>query len=164
MLFYSIELLLVHITCLHIYFVNIYLHLLAQDARLCPGRGKDHRILWTIVNASGRLRLHGFGGLRCACRREASRSPPPSKYPSLLCPWRCRCKCSHTFWGDTFHLKCNPVCLCTSTHRLFLGLLIPFAQPYPPKTYYGATPPNLRPMTVRPLQAGVRQPSTAMHI
>ena len=86
MLFYSIELLLVHITCLHIYFVYIYLHLLAQDARLCHGRGKDHRILWTIVNASGRLRLHGFGGLRCACRREASRSPPPPKYPSMdLC-------------------------------------------------------------------------------
>ena len=83
MLFYSIELLHVHITCLHIYFVYIYLHLLAQDARLCHGRGKDHRILWTIVNASGRLRLHGFGGLRCACRREASRSPPPPKYPSV---------------------------------------------------------------------------------
>ena len=83
MLFYSIELLLVHITCLHIFFVYIYLHLLAQDARLCHGRGKDHRILWTIVNATGRLRLHGFGGLRCACRREASRSPPPPKYPSL---------------------------------------------------------------------------------
>ena len=82
MLFYSIKLLHVHITCLHIFFVYIYLHLLAQDARLCHGRGKDHRILWTIVNASGRLRLHGFGGLRCACRREASRSPPPPKYPS----------------------------------------------------------------------------------
>ena len=49
MLFYSIELLLVHITCLHVFFVYIYLHLLAQDARLCHGRGKDHRILWTIV-------------------------------------------------------------------------------------------------------------------
>ena len=101
MLFYSIGLLLVHITCLHIFFVYIYLHLLAQDARLCHGRGKDHRILWTIVNASGRLRLHGFGVLRCACRREPSRSPPPPKYPSLrLCP-------ATPGWG----VRCGRVCL-----------------------------------------------------
>ena len=25
----------------------------------------------------------------------------------LLCPWHCRCKCSHSFWGDTFYLKCH---------------------------------------------------------
>ena len=61
----------------------------------------------------------------------------------LLCPWHCRCKCSHTFWGVTFYVKCDQLCLSTSTHRLFLGLLVPFAQPYPLKTYYGATPPNL---------------------
>ena len=78
MLFYSIELLLVHITCLHIYYVYIYLHLLAQDARLCHGRGKDHGILWTIVNASGRLVVHGFGVMRsCMPWREASRMPSP---------------------------------------------------------------------------------------
>ena len=38
------------------------------------------------------------------------------------------------------------------------------ALPYPLKTYYGANPPNLQPITVQPLLAGVRQPSTAMHI
>ena len=82
MLFCSIELLLVHNTCLHIFFVYIYLHLLAQDARLCHGRGKDHRILWTIVNASGRLGFHGFGDLRtCMPKGSFEVAPPPNASP-----------------------------------------------------------------------------------
>ena len=61
MLLYSIELLHIHITCLHVYIVYIYLHLLAQDARLCHGRGKDHRILWRNPNSSSSLGFHGIG-------------------------------------------------------------------------------------------------------
>ena len=45
MLFYSIELLHIHITCLRVYYCLHIPSSLAQDARLCHGRGKDHRIL-----------------------------------------------------------------------------------------------------------------------
>ena len=61
MLFYSIELLHVHITCLHVYYCLHIPSSFAQDARLCHGRGKDSRKLWRYPNSSSRLGFHGFG-------------------------------------------------------------------------------------------------------
>ena len=61
MLFYSIELLHIHITCLHVYYCLHIPSSLAQDARLCHGRGKDSRKLWRYPNSSSRLGFHGFG-------------------------------------------------------------------------------------------------------
>ena len=61
MLFYSVELLHVHITCLHVYYCLHIPSSLAQDARLCHGRGKDSRKPWRYPKSSSRLGFHGFG-------------------------------------------------------------------------------------------------------
>ena len=74
MLFYSIELLLVHITCLHVYYCLHIPSSLAQDARLCHGRGKDRRILWRYPNSRRSLGFHGFGDVHA---KRAWRLPSP---------------------------------------------------------------------------------------
>ena len=87
MLFYSIELLHIHITCLHVYYCLHIPSSLAKDARLCHGRGKDHRILWTILNSRGSLGFHGFGGVRSCMPREAWRLPSPLMLQYRSCHW-----------------------------------------------------------------------------
>ena len=150
MLFYSIELLLVHITCLHVFFVYVcvYLHLLAQDARLCHGRGKDHRILWTILNSSGRLGFHGFGGLRSCmpkgsfegslmdlCGRSRPVGPPRSScvaYVGRVCHCHCGGDCSsrhpvRLVWVNG-SIGCRTIA--ARTRDLILDTILEVTRPY----------------------------------
>ena len=78
-LFYSIELLHVHITCLHVYYCLHIPSSFAQDARLCLGRGKDHRILWRNPNSSSSLGFHGFGVVHAKGSLEVALPPNASK-------------------------------------------------------------------------------------
>ena len=79
MLFYSIELLHIHITCLHVYYCLHIPSFLAQDARLCHGRGQDSRKLWRYPNSSSRLGFHGFGVAHAKGGLEVALPPNASK-------------------------------------------------------------------------------------
>ena len=85
MLFYSTELLHVHITCLHVYYCLHIPSSLAQDARLCHGRGKDHRKLWRNPNSSSSLGFHGFGVVHAKGSLEVAEVALPGN-PSLPHP------------------------------------------------------------------------------
>ena len=76
---YSIELLLVHITCLDVYYCLHIPSSLAQDARLCHGRGKDPRILWRYPNSRRSLGFHGFGDVHAKKGLEVALPPNASK-------------------------------------------------------------------------------------
>ena len=82
MLFYSIELLHIHITCLHVYYCLHIPSSPAQDARLCHGRGKDSRKLWRYPNSSSRLGFHGFGVAHAKGGLEVA-LPPNASPPAL---------------------------------------------------------------------------------
>ena len=84
MLFYSIELIHIHITCLHVYYCLHIPSSLAQDARLCHGRGKDHSILWTILNSRGSLGFHGIRVVHAKGSLEVAEVALPPNASMLL--------------------------------------------------------------------------------
>ena len=93
MLFYSIELLHIHNTCLHVYYCLHIPSSLAQDARLCHGRGKDSRKLWRYPNSSSRLGFHGFGVAHDKGGLEVALPPNASVLLNLSMCGSCFARC-----------------------------------------------------------------------
>ena len=74
MLFYSVEVLHIHITCLHVFIVNIYLHLLPRTPDCVMA---EARMTKNFGDTQIREEVLDFMGLGLRMPREAWRLPSP---------------------------------------------------------------------------------------